>query len=418
MVVRNSTPSLSSDRTSIEAALHRSWFDDPARVAFVNQLNQAALRQSPTLQRVVRLAAALAGSASAQISLIGDAQHVPASYGVDEVVSSGGTDIDDSLCGVTFASGDSLVVHDAQAHPWVRDLPPVASGAVGSYLGVPMRHSDGTLVGVLCVFDVKPTAWGTHLAGALEDLVSFAMMEIELLAVVAATSSSVVELTSVIQRIVAPASHAIPEGMQISGRYRSADVGGDWFEWLPTTGGLGVTIGDVAGHGLRAVAGMARLKAIMRAYAFEGHDPAAALDLAGHAFPVDDDFEIATVLDMRYQPTDRALHYASAGHPPPLILRRSGSFFAPLRPGAPIGAGLSSVTNQSLLLLDGDVVFAYTDGLFERKRQDADHALAELRGAAHEAFLASTSVEDLADTLIDLGLSDTADDACLVVSAV
>ncbi len=229
---------------------------------------------------------------------------------------------------------------------------------------------------------------------------------------------SVVELTNVIQRIVAPASQTSPHGMNVSGRYLSADVGGDWFEWMPTESGLAVTIGDVADHGMRAVAGMALLKAIMRAYVFEGHDPAAVLDLAGAAFPVDGDPEIATVLDMRFQPTDRSLRYAAAGHPPPLILRRSGSFFAPLRPGPPIGAGWPGVANHSLFLFEGDVVMAYTDGLFERKRQDADHALEAMRTAAHAAFSASASLEELADALIDMGLSDTTDDACLVVLAV
>ena len=238
------------------------------------------------------------------------------------------------------------------------------------------------------------------------------------MAAVAATSSSVVELTSLIQRIDAPASLASPEGMQICGRYRSAEVGGDWFEWLWTGGGLGVTIGDVAGHGLRAVAGMARLKAIMRAYVFEGHEPAAAIGLASRAFPVDDDFDFATVLDVRFDPTRRALNYASAGHPPPLILRRSGSFFAPLRPGPPIGARWTGSTNHSLALLEGDVVLAYTDGLFERRRLDADKALELLRGAAHESFMTSMPLEDFASTMIDLCLSDTSDDACLVVLAV
>lgn len=404
-------------QTMTETELQRSWSDDPARVAFVGQLNQAVLRQSPTLQRVVKLAAALAGSSFAQISLISDVQHVPAAYGIADIDAVQGTALDDSLCAVALASGTSLVVHDARKHPWLRDLEPVASGAVGSYLGVPMRHSDGTLVGVLCVFDVKPSDWAADLAGSLEELVSFAMTEIELLAAVAATSSSVVELTSLIQRIVAPASLASPEGTQIRGRYRSAEVGGDWFEWLSIGGGLAITIGDVAGHGLRAVAGMARLKAIMRAYVFEGQEPAAAIGLAGGAFPVDDDFDFATVLDIRFEPTRRALSYASAGHPPPLILRRSGSFFAPLRPGPPIGAGWSGFANHSLSLLDGDVVLVYTDGLFERRRQDADDALELLRSAAHEAFLTSTSLGELADTLIDLGLSDTADDACLVVLA-
>ena len=136
------------------------------------------------------------------------------------------------------------------------------------------------------------------------------------------------------------------------------------------------------------------------------HVPAAAIGLAGRAFPVDDDFDFATVLDIRFDPTRRALGYASAGHPPPLILRRSGSFFAQLRPGPPIGAGWSGFTNHSLSLLEGDVVLLYTDGPFERRRQDSDDALELLRVAAHEAFMASMSLDELANTLTELGLSD------------
>ena len=88
-----------------ESELQRSWFDDPARVAFVGQLNQAVLRQSPTLQRVVKLAAALAGSSSAQISLMSDVQHVPAAYGVADIDGVQGTALDDSLCALALASG-------------------------------------------------------------------------------------------------------------------------------------------------------------------------------------------------------------------------------------------------------------------------------------------------------------------------
>ena len=64
------------------------------------------------------------------------------------------------------------------------------------------------------------------------------------------------------------------------------------------------------------------------------------------------------------------------------------------------------------------MVLAYTDGLFERKRHDVDYALEAMRTAAHMAFMASASVDELANTVINLGLSDTNDDACLVVLAV
>ena len=49
-----------------------------------------------------------------------------------------------------------LVAADARVHPWLLDLPPVVTGAVRNYLGVPLLLADGTAVGALCVYGPEP----------------------------------------------------------------------------------------------------------------------------------------------------------------------------------------------------------------------------------------------------------------------
>lgn len=394
-----------------EPALDWSVFADSSRSEFVEALDRTALAASATLQRVVDLAAALAGSKFAQISLIGDVQYVPVAHGVPPVAK--GTPVTDSLCSVTMAAGQSVIISDASEHPWVRDLPPVTSGEVGSYLGVPLRHSDGRLLGALCVFDEHTTHWPNHLAGALEDLVTFAATEIEQIATINAHIESVQRLTIAIQRIVAPPPVAVPHGLQLVGRYRSADVGGDWYEWTPLDDSeIAITIGDVAGHGLPAVATMSRLKAHMRAYVIEGHDPGLTLRLANRAF--EDSGQMATVFDARYRRGHRLLPYASAGHPPPLVLRGRDAFFAELQPGPPVGFGVGAPHTHSLSLEPGHTVLLCTDGLYEQKRRRLDDSLETLRQRAVRAARETTTLDGFADTLLHDPISDTNDDACLI----
>ena len=369
-----------------------SIFADPARSGFVAGLDQSVLRRSSTLQRVVDLAASLAGSRFSQISLVGDSQLVPAAHGLGELDSAQRSPVDDSLCSVTMALGERLVIGDARTHHLVRDLLPVRSGMVGSYLGIPMRTSSGHIVGALCVYDSDESSWPTDLASTLEDLVVFAMNEIELIASVEAGASSVRQLTAVIQQIVAP-----------------ADV-----DWILLGDRLALTIGDVAGHGLQAVATMATLKAYVRSYVVEGHDPTQTLERTSKVFDMSCSNDMATVLDARYAPSTRVLTYASAGHPPPLVVREGRAFFANLDPGPPVGFGRVGASEHRVELRPDDIVVFYTDGLFEERRVVADHSLEALRAEAERVAGVTRSLDEFADALITTTISDTDDDACLI----
>jgi PAS domain S-box-containing protein len=69
---------------------------------------------------------------------------------------------------VTAASARPVVVPEAVADQRVRHLPPVTSGMVGSYLGVPLRATRGEVVGALCAFDRESRAWGDREVVVLE----------------------------------------------------------------------------------------------------------------------------------------------------------------------------------------------------------------------------------------------------------
>ncbi len=143
-------------------------------------------RGNASLDRLALLAAKLLHAGSAQVTVLADVQHVAGAAGrAAEAVRAGGRTgaLADSLCTVTVASGAPLVVADASVDARVSALPPVRSGAVGSYLGVPLVNDDGNPVGTLCVFDPAPRAWSDDDLALLEQLAGPVVAQLELAAV-------------------------------------------------------------------------------------------------------------------------------------------------------------------------------------------------------------------------------------------
>ena len=130
---------------------------EPERTERVHALVDR-LASSAVLPGLMHLLARVAGTTTAQLSLLGEEQSALVTCDGSSCATSGGP-LEDSLCTVTLLSGDVLVAADAGTHPWLHDLLPVRSGVVGCYLGVPLRLSDGTTVGAACAFDRGPRAW-------------------------------------------------------------------------------------------------------------------------------------------------------------------------------------------------------------------------------------------------------------------
>ncbi len=156
--------------------------------------------------------------------------------------------------------------------------------------------------------------------------------------------------------------------------YRASErrmlLGGDFIDALRTPdGGVAILVGDVCGHGPRAAALGASLRAGWRtlASAGVGIDRLDLLDLLVEGERRDVDI-FATVACAWVSPDGRTLRYAIAGHPPPLLLSPAGVETLEGPRGAALGLGARTprpVGERELPL--GWALALYTDGLIEAR---------------------------------------------------
>ena len=191
-------------------------------------------------------------------------------------------------------------------------------------------------------------------------------------------------------------------GLRTMVRYLPASkagrVGGDWYITADMPDGhVLIALGDVAGHGLAAAAGMARLRGALAGLAITGSPPERLVgwlnDLVHHVAPE----HTASVVAGYFDPPSRTLTWAQAGHPPPVLVR--GSWAKPLDPpeGILLGAAQGDYAAAVLALAPGDLLLLYSDGLIERRNRSVEEGLATLSAAVRA-----------------LGSADPEDDTCLV----
>jgi serine phosphatase RsbU (regulator of sigma subunit) len=225
-------------------------------------------------------------------------------------------------------------------------------------------------------------------------------------------------VTLELQRAILPLHEApfdLP-GLRAVVRYLPASaasrVGGDWYitAEMPE-GNVLLAIGDVAGHGLDAAAGMARLRGALAGLAITGAPPERLVgwlnDLVHHVAPE----HTASVMAGYFDPPTREFTWAQAGHPPPLLVR--GAFARPLGQPAGIllGAGRGGYEAMTVTLEPGDVLLLYSDGLVERRDRPLDAGLSMLA----EAAAGISDPEQLISAVLDaVSSADSEDDTCLV----
>ncbi|MEU9374245.1 SpoIIE family protein phosphatase [Streptomyces sp. NPDC048255] len=221
------------------------------------------------------------------------------------------------------------------------------------------------------------------------------------------------ETAVVLQRSMLPQHVTPPPGIEIAHRYLPAsdvnEIGGDWYDVLPLTGGrAALLIGDVMGHGIAAAAVMGRLSATVRALARLDMPPTALLHqleatLADLAEPM-----LATFLYVVCDPSTGQCTVTRAGHPPPAVAEPDGTVrLVTTPPGAPLGVGGITFTTTELTVPPGSVLVLYTDGLIEARSSDIDDRLRELTGLLGEP---QQSLDHLCDSLITHLVPASADD--------
>jgi serine phosphatase RsbU (regulator of sigma subunit) len=211
-----------------------------------------------------------------------------------------------------------------------------------------------------------------------------------------------------------------------------AEIGGDWYDAFLQPGGTVVlAIGDVVGHDVRAAAAMGQVRGLLRGIGYtRGGSPAEVLtelDRAVQGLALD---TMATAVVARLETSDARttgdrsrlaegevlLRWASAGHPPPVVLTAEGEVHVLDGAGPDLLIGVapdSPRTDRAVVLPPGATVLLHTDGLVERRDRDLDAGTAEL-----VALLRSCGplpLEELCDRVLGrLFLPDAEDDVALL----
>jgi PAS domain S-box-containing protein len=191
-------------------------------------------------------------------------------------------------------------------------------------------------------------------------------------------------------------------GVSVAARYLpgGADVGGDWYDAVRLDDGrVGLAMGDVVGHGLGAASLMGQLRHAARAYALEGHSPPAVLDRLDKLVRSLEGAQMATLLYVVVDSNLKRLHFASAGHVPPLIVGPGASArFLDAAPNPPLGVFESAAHAELTAELEpGSTIVLYTDGLVEERGVSIDAGLEALRQAAEY----QGGPEELCDHLLE-----------------
>ena len=181
------------------------------------------------------------------------------------------------------------------------------------------------------------------------------------------------EIARDIQKQMLPREAFRAEGIEVYGLTRPANtVGGDFYEISPQADGrLVIAVGDVAGKGSPAALLMALLLAIMRTLLDEGMEAAPLMErlnlqIARHS----PSSRFITLFFAVIDPRTGDVVYVNAGHLPPIVRRRDGTFTRLAQGGIALGLSRKSKYAASADRLEtGDVLVLYSDGITEAESE-------------------------------------------------
>ncbi|MEU9390765.1 SpoIIE family protein phosphatase [Streptomyces sp. NPDC048324] len=231
------------------------------------------------------------------------------------------------------------------------------------------------------------------------------------------------EVALALQEAMLPASRQVGD-RRAAVRYRPAigalNVCGDWYDIVDLVGGhrIGVSVGDVVGHGLAAAGVMGQLRSALSAASRVAAGPAEALNVLGRYAHVVDGAESATAVTTFIDFDAHTIGYSSAGHPPPVLVHADGRVeFLDQATDPPLDARPDPMPRPqaSTTYTAGATLALYTDGLVERRREDIGTGLTRL--AESLARHRDLDAESLADVVLLelLPPGGATDDTALVI---
>jgi serine phosphatase RsbU (regulator of sigma subunit) len=237
------------------------------------------------------------------------------------------------------------------------------------------------------------------------------------------------QIAVTLQTSLLPADLPVVEGMDIAARYVSAkgtQVGGDWYDVIELESGqVGLVVGDVMGHGIKAASVMGQLRLATRAYAIDGYSPSKVVSRVDRLLERLDETQIATLVYAVLEPASGHVTIVNAGHPPPVMVDRLGN--ARLLTGAEsvaLGAGAATAveservvhTEEGLTVPRGSRLMFYTDGLVEDRNRPVGNGITLLQQAVRGHVGSPAELCDL--VLSNVAPSHLEDDVCILAVTV
>ncbi|MCW1958429.1 MAG: PAS domain S-box protein [Mycobacterium sp.] len=296
-------------------------------------------------------------------------------------------------------------------------------------------HADGHLfwvdVSVSCLRDSDGTvqylfAQGIDITDEVEARELLAMRERENRILAGRLKAEIRDAAAYVKSVLPGELHG---PVEVSSRYLpSLDLGGDGFfyRWLDDDH-LKVYLIDVSGHGVRPALLSMSVHNLLRSGSLPAAvllNPDRVLDRLNRLFQMEDQGDsYFTIWYGVYQRSTRTLRYASAGHPPALVLHRDpdGVTVGNLSTTAsPIGMFSDSVYSADTYVVPSDgQILLYSDGAFELfaesatgkmwSRADFITLCAELAGQP------DWTLDDLVGRLRSLSPTGEFDDDCALV---
>lgn len=236
--------------------------------------------------------------------------------------------------------------------------------------------------------------------------------------------SQTADIAERLQKAALPQTLPKVAGFSFDVLYEPADaallVGGDWYDVFELPDGkIGISIGDVSGHGIDSAAQMSSIRNALRMALVMESNLSKVLKDADFLFEREVPRGIfCTALVGIIDPVRRTLRCASAGHPSPLVCK-ANSVEAPLdgRAGPPLAAAelTEEQPDQVIIPLDrGTMLVLFTDGLLESQRAPlTGEALLRAVVADPAIRMSATAARDIRERCVSGWHSD--DIAILVI---
>jgi signal transduction histidine kinase/DNA-binding response OmpR family regulator/anti-sigma regulatory factor (Ser/Thr protein kinase) len=301
-----------------------------------------------------------------------------------------------------------------------------ASGLAGAPIDyeVRLRRGDGQLRTYRTIGEVQFADDGSPLVlrGSNQDITEQRATERALADAAASRLAAAREhrIADELQASLLPARSFDPDHLQVATFYRAGvegtQVGGDWFDVIELGAGrTALVMGDVMGRGVRAAAVMGQLRSATRAYAHLDLPPADVLENLDAAVRELGSDQIVTCVYAVYDPGERTLTYANAGHLPPLLLEPGKPVRRLLGSSSPpLGIGQPGLVEECVELPTDAVLALYTDGLVERRDSDIDSGVDALAVLLEQD---GSDLEGLPERLVQALLPDGPDDDIAVLLA-